>query len=70
MLNHGDTLYIVTDRQFDGAQLGVFRLRPGRSRWDEVVVPSGIAAGLSATVDDEGRLLVGTAGAGVWRMEW
>ena len=70
MLNHGDTLYIVTDRQGDGAQLGVFRLRPGRSRWDEVVVPSGIAAGLSATVDDEGRLLVGTAGAGVWRMEW
>ncbi len=66
MLNHGDTLYIVTDRQGDGAQLGVFRLRPGRSRWDAIVVPQGIAGGLSATLDDEGRLLVGTAGTGVW----
>jgi photosystem II stability/assembly factor-like uncharacterized protein len=64
----GDTLYAVS--QEAGNQLGVFRLRLGRSHWDEIVVSPGIAGGLSATLDDEGRLVVGTAGTGVWRMEW
>ena len=68
ILPAGDTLYAVS--QEAGNQLGVFRLRLGRSRWDEITVSPGIAGGLSATLDDEGRLLVGTAGTGVWRMEW
>jgi hypothetical protein len=70
ILPAGDTLYVVSQQGAAGARLGVFRLRPGRSRWDAIVVPQGTASGLSATLDDEGRLLVGTAGTGVWRMEW
>ena len=70
ILPAGDTLYAVSQQGRDGGQLRVFRLRPLGSHWDEITVSPGIAGGLTATLDDEGRLLVGTAGTGVWRMEW
>jgi hypothetical protein len=64
-------LYVVSQQGLQGGdQLRVFRLRRPFRRWNEISVLPGIAGGLSATLDDEGRLLVGTAGTGVWRMEW
>jgi hypothetical protein len=63
-----DTLYAVG--QQEGNQLAVYRLRPGRTSWDAITVPPGPAGGVSAAFDDQGRLLVGTAGTGVWRIEW
>jgi photosystem II stability/assembly factor-like uncharacterized protein len=63
-----DTLYAVSQQA--GNVLAVFRLRPGKTMWDVIDVEPGIAGGLSAALDAQGRLLIGTAGAGVWRMEW
>lgn len=36
------------------------------SQWDSLVLPEGIRGGLSMMVDSLGRLLIGTAGSGVW----
>lgn len=66
----GDTLYVISRLDGYPGELDVFRLRPGSMQWDAIRVRPGITGGLSATLDDEGRLLVGTAGTGVWRMEW
>jgi hypothetical protein len=63
-------LYVISRLDGYPGELDVFRLRPGSIQWDAIRVRPGIAGGLSATLDDEGRLLVGTAGTGVWRMEW
>jgi hypothetical protein len=63
-----DTLYTIAQQA--GNALGVYRLRPGHTTLDEISASPGVAGGLSATLDAGGRLLVGTAGTGVWRMEW
>lgn len=70
IVTFADTLLVVSQRGEGDGQLGIFRLRPGQTKWDVLQVPLWIAGGLSAALDDHGRLLVGTAGTGVWRMEW
>lgn len=69
VLGDGDTVYAVTLLEESG-EVGVFRVLPGRTRWEVIRVPLDVAGALSATVDERGRLLIGTAGAGVWRAEW
>jgi hypothetical protein len=69
VLGDGDTVYAVTRIEGSG-EVGVFRVLPGRARWDVIRVPLDVTDALCATVDEHGRLLIGTAGAGVWRMEW
>lgn len=68
VLPAADTLYAVTNL-VDYGEVGVFRLRPHRSEWDVIRVPLEIRRALSAAIDNQGRLLVGTATTGVWRME-
>ncbi|MFQ5702618.1 MAG: WD40/YVTN/BNR-like repeat-containing protein [Gemmatimonadales bacterium] len=52
--------------QFNGL-LALHRLQGGAEEWDEIAVPPGICGALSATVDSLARLVIGTAGSGVWR---
>lgn len=47
-----------------GEKLRVFRFRSG---WDELIVPAA-HGGLSAIVDRNGHLVVGTSASGVWRL--
>jgi len=48
-------------------RLGGDLLRAGS--WETTDVPSEVRGGRSASVDSRGRLVVGTAGSGVWVWE-
>jgi hypothetical protein len=50
-------------------RLRLFRLPGGAGAWEEMDVPSDVRGGRSATIDSRGRLVVGTAGSGVWVWE-
>jgi hypothetical protein len=50
-------------RPTTGMQL---RVTSDGSQWDSLVLPDSIRGGLSMMVDSLGRLLIGTAGSGVW----
>jgi hypothetical protein len=50
-------------------RLRLYRLRGGAGRWETMDVPSDVRGGRSATIDSHGRLVVGTAGSGVWVWE-
>ena len=56
-----------TNGEFNHGSLALHRLRGGAEEWDEIPVPPGICGALSSTVDSQGRLVIGTAGSGVWR---
>jgi hypothetical protein len=50
-------------------RLRLYRLRGGAGSWERVDMPGDVRGGRSAAVDSRGRLLVGTAGSGVWVWE-
>jgi len=50
-------------------RLRLYRLPGGTGEWEEIDVPSDVRGGRSATLDSKGRLIVGTAGSGVWCWE-
>lgn len=47
-------------------RLRLYRLPGGEGEWEAIDVPSDVRGGRSATLDSRGRLVVGTAGSGVW----
>lgn len=76
----GNLLAIGMYRNFDTNEAGdpigeeinrlrLYRLRGGAGAWEEMDVPSDVGGGRSATIDSRGRLVVGTAGSGVWVWE-
>jgi hypothetical protein len=50
-------------------RLRLYRLPGGAGQWERIDVPSDVRGGRSATIDSRGRLVVGTAGSGVWLWE-
>ncbi len=50
-------------------RLRLYRLPGGVGKWEKIDVPSDVRGGRSATIDARGRLVVGTAGSGVWVWE-
>ncbi|GIW51493.1 MAG: hypothetical protein KatS3mg081_0848 [Gemmatimonadales bacterium] len=51
-----------------GTRLGLYAARDGGMRWDTLPVPPGVQGAHSMITDSQGRLLIGTAGSGVWRV--
>ncbi len=56
-----------TNGEFNHGSLALHRLRGGAEVWDEIPVPPDVCGALASTVDSQGRLVIGTAGSGVWR---
>lgn len=70
----GDALYGASVEHFAEAsggiatRLGLYVTRDGGGRWDTLRVPDGVRGAHSMIVDSEGRLLIGTARSGLWRV--
>lgn len=71
-------VYVVATENFrpppDGqsaplTDLGLYCSSDDGENWDTLAVPPGVPGGYALNTDSRGRLLIGTRGSGVWRVD-
>ena len=71
----GNSVYAATMEDFSTAgdplttRLGLYVTGDSGESWEAVPVPEGVAGAQSLLVHSDGRLLIGTAGSGLWSVE-